>query len=60
MDNIEYIIEMNQMTFDDKCERLRALTKNLNITDEYRLRQVLEFARLFDEFNKDGWLRLED
>lgn len=57
-EEIKYMLEQEMETIESKFAHLSWLAKKLNITDKDKLKETLEFARLFDECNKNGWIEL--
>lgn len=57
--DIEYMLEQEKRTIENKFKQLAWLSKKLNITDRDKLKEVLEFATLFNECNENGWIELK-
>lgn len=59
MEDFEYMLEQEKREIENKFKQLTWLSKKLNITDRDKLKEILEFAALFNECNKNGWLEIE-
>lgn len=55
-EEIKYMLEQERRKIESKFKRLSSLAKKLDITDRDSLQEVLEFAKLFNECNRNGWI----
>lgn len=58
-EDIEYMLEQEKRKIENKFKQLAWLGKKLNITDRDKLKEILEFAALFNECNENGWIKLK-
>ena len=58
-EEIRYMLKQEQREIKNKFEHLSWLAKRLNITDRDKLEEVLEFTKLFNECNRNGWVDIK-
>lgn len=58
-EEIKYMLKQEKIEIESKFQRLSLLAKKLDITDRYSLQEVLEFAKLFTECNRNGWIDIK-